>query len=76
MLLTTSVEFGAGLKSNNLWKMDRCLLFSFVYLVTDVILALSIKCRKKANQIAGILPSLVDVEYTVKKNPFSQGFSS
>ena len=38
--------------------MDRCLLFSFVYLVTEVILALSIKCRKKANQNSGILPSL------------------
>ena len=59
------VEFGAGLKSNNFWKIDRCLLFSFANLVTEVILALS-KCRKKANQNSGILPSLVDVEYTVK----------
>lgn len=50
------VEFGAGLKSDNLRKMDRCLHFSFVYLVTEFILALS-KCRKKANQNSGILPS-------------------
>ena len=70
-----NVEFGAGLKSNNHRKMDRCLLFSFVFLVAEVILALSLSGAKKANQNSGILPSLEAVECTVKKNLLSQGFS-
>ena len=68
-----NVEFGAGLKSNNHRKMDRCLLFSFVFLVAEVIsaiLALSLSGAKKANQNSGILPSLEAVECTVK-NIFS-----
>lgn len=61
------VEFGAGLKSNN----HSCLLFSFVFLVAEVILALSLSGAKKANQHSGILPSLVAVGCTVKKKIFS-----
>lgn len=61
--------------------MDRCLHFLFVYLITEVILASS-KCRKKANQNSGILPSStadqpVESGYGCKKNIiFSNGFSS
>ena len=53
----------------------NCLLFSFVFLVAEVILALSLSGAKKANQNSGILPSLVVVGCTVKKNLLSQGFS-
>lgn len=75
------VEFGAGLKSNNLRKMDLCLYFSFVYLVAKFILALS-KCRKKANQNSGILPSCTAPAFAgcrvhfKKQHLFNHGFSS